>query len=327
LGNIWFSDSKGGIAVAQQTEALTGVSILTEQEGRVRRRSNLWRDAWHRLIRNKLAVVGMAMVTVLLLCAIFADVIMPKPRDKIYFGHQQEAPSSQFLLGTDFESRDMLSRLIYGARIAVMVGVCTQIIILLLGVSIGALAGYFGGQVDNALMRVVDIWYAVPTLLFAMLIMIMLGQGLFNLFLAIGLIQWVTLSRLVRGQLLSLREKEFIKAARVAGTGGFGIAAECPHAHHRRRDLRYPAGDLHGGAALLLRHRHQPAHAQLGADGGPVSDLSALSPAHGGVPGDRHRLHHARLHLLRGRAAGCAGPEDESVDLCEAEFVLDRAVG
>jgi len=209
--------------VAQQAETLSGVAALTEQEGQVRRRSNLWSDAWHRLIRNKLAVVGMVMVTLLLFTAIFADVLMPKPRDKIYFGHQQEAPSSQFLLGTDFDSRDMLSRLIYGARIAVLVGVCTQIIILLLGVSIGAMAGYFGGQIDNILMRAVDVWYAVPTLLFAMLIMIMLGQGLFNLFLAIGLIQWVTLSRLVRGQLLSLREKEFVKAARVAGTGGFGI--------------------------------------------------------------------------------------------------------
>jgi ABC-type dipeptide/oligopeptide/nickel transport system permease subunit len=209
--------------MAQQTEALTGVSVLAEQEQQVRRRSNLWRDAWHRLIRNKLAVVGMCMVGVLIFTAVFADILMPKDRDKIYYGHQQEAPSSEFLLGTDFESRDMLSRLIYGARIAVMVGLCTQAIILLLGVSIGAVAGYFGGQVDNILMRLVDVWYAVPTLLFAMMIMIMLGQGLFNLFLAIGFIQWVTLSRLVRGQLLSLREKEFVKAARVAGTGGFGI--------------------------------------------------------------------------------------------------------
>ena len=209
--------------MAQQTETLTGVSVLTEQEGQVRRRSNLWRDAWHRLIRNKLAVVGMVMVVVLLFTAIFANVLMPKPRDKIYFGHQQEAPSRQFLLGTDFESRDMLSRLIYGARVAVMVGLATQVIILLIGVSLGAIAGYYGGQIDNVLMRAVDVWYAVPTLLFAMMIMIMLGQGLFNLFLAIGFIQWVTLSRLVRGQLLSLREKEFVKGARVAGTGGFGI--------------------------------------------------------------------------------------------------------
>ena len=209
--------------MAQQSEIIAG-TLFAEQEAEfVRRRSNLWRDAFYRLIRNKLAVVGMFMVGILVFTAVFADVLMPKGRDTIYYGHQQEPPSSEFWLGTDFESRDMLSRLIYGARVAVMVGLATQAIILLIGVTIGAVAGYFGGRVDTFLMRLVDIWYAVPALLFAMLIMIMLGQGLFNLFLAIGFIQWVTLSRLVRGQLLSLREKEFVKAARVAGTGGFGI--------------------------------------------------------------------------------------------------------
>jgi ABC-type dipeptide/oligopeptide/nickel transport system permease subunit len=202
---------------------MSGVIFAEQAEQAVRRRSNLWRDAFHRLIRNKLAVVGMVMVGMLLFTAIFADVLMPKGRDTIYYGHQQESPSSQFWLGTDFESRDMLSRLIYGARVAVMVGLATQVIILLIGVTVGATAGYFGGQVDTIVMRLVDIWYAVPALLFAMLIMIMLGQGLFNLFLAIGFIQWVTLSRLVRGEMLALREKEFIKAARVAGTSGFGI--------------------------------------------------------------------------------------------------------
>jgi ABC-type dipeptide/oligopeptide/nickel transport system permease subunit len=117
----------------------------------------------------------------------------------------------------------MFTRLIYGARVAILVGLCTQGIILVIGITVGAVAGYFGGWVDNLLMRVVDVWYAVPALLFAIMIMVMLGQGLFNLFLAIGLIQWVTLSRLVRGQFLSLREKEFVKAARVSGTGGFSI--------------------------------------------------------------------------------------------------------
>ena len=207
----------------QQTEALSGVTPLAGEAAQSQRRSNLWRDAFHRLLRNKLAVVGMIGVIALLLLAIFADVLMPKDRDQVYFGHQQEAPSSEFVLGTDFESRDMASRLIYGARVAILVGVVTQVIILIIGVTIGATAGYFGGTFDNIVMRVVDIWYAVPTLLFAIMLMIMLGQGLWQLFLAIGLIQWVTLSRLVRGQFLSLREKEFVKAARVAGTGGFSI--------------------------------------------------------------------------------------------------------
>lgn len=198
------------------------VVLFDQHEAQVRRRSNLWVDAMHRLLRNKLAVVGLFLVTLLVLVAAFAPLLAPKGRDEIYYGHSQEPPSRRFLLGTDFEGRDLLSRLIYGARVSLTVGLFTQAIVLVIGITIGATAGYFGGRVDNLLMRFVDIWYAVPTLLFAILIMVMLGRGLFNIFLAVGLVQWVTLSRLVRGQFLSLREKEFVKAARVAGTGGFG---------------------------------------------------------------------------------------------------------
>jgi len=209
--------------MTQQTDAVVSSPTLAGQEAQVRRRSNLWVDAARRLVQNKLGMVGVAMVTFLLLMAIFGPLVAPKERDKIYFGHQQEPPSKEFRLGTDFESRDMLTRLIYGARVAVIVGLFTQVIILAVGVTVGAIAGYFGGRVDNILMRFVDVWYAVPALLFAILMMMVLGRGLWQLFLAIGLVQWVTLSRLVRGQLLSLREKEFVKAARVAGTPGASI--------------------------------------------------------------------------------------------------------
>jgi oligopeptide transport system permease protein len=204
--------------MAQQSESLAGPRSVAEQEAQVRRRSNLWRDAAIRFFQNKLGMAGLIMVVFLLLVALVGPFVAPKERDRIYFGHQQEAPSREFLLGTDFESRDMLTRLIFGARVALIVGLCTQVIILLIGVTVGAMAGYFGGTVDTILMRIVDIWYAVPALLFAILLMIVLGRGLWQLFLAIGLVQWVTLSRLVRGQFLSLREKEFVKAARVAGT-------------------------------------------------------------------------------------------------------------
>ena len=202
--------------------------ILAQAEGQVRRRSNLWRDAWYRLIRNKLAVLGLIMVSFLLFLTIFGPLIAPREeRDKFNYGRAQEPPSREFWLGTDFESRDMFNRLIWGARVSVTVGLFTQIIVLLIGVPIGAIAGYFGGRVDNFLMRFVDVMYAFPTLLFVILVMTWLGpkfgRGLFIIFLAIGLVQWVTLSRLVRGQFLSLREKEYVKAARVAGTGGFSL--------------------------------------------------------------------------------------------------------
>jgi oligopeptide transport system permease protein len=209
--------------MAQQTETLTGSAALADQEAIVRRRSNLWRDAGLRLMQNKLAMVGVAMVVFLLLVALVGPSLTPKDRDKIYYGHSQETPSSEFWLGNDFESRDLFARLVYGARVAIIVGLFTQVIILAIGVTVGALAGYFGGRIDNLLMRVVDVWYAVPALLFAILMMMVLGRGLWQLFLAIGLVQWVTLSRLVRGQLLSLREKEFIKAARVSGTRGGSV--------------------------------------------------------------------------------------------------------
>jgi oligopeptide transport system permease protein len=209
--------------MAQQTEAIAAAPSLAAGEVQVRRRSNLWRDAALRLSQNKLGMVGVGMVTFLLLVALVGPMVAPKGRDTIYFGHQQEAPSSEFWLGTDFESRDMFTRLIYGARVAIIVGFFTQAIILAIGVTVGAIAGYFGGRVDNLVMRVVDVWYAVPALLFAILLMMVLGRGLWQLFLAIGLVQWVTMSRLVRGQLLSLREKEYVKAGRVAGTSGFGI--------------------------------------------------------------------------------------------------------
>ena len=208
----------------QPSEVVAGGVLFTDQEAQVRRRSNLWADAFHRLIRNKLAVLGMIMVSFLLFLTIFGPYLPGlKDRDRFNFGHAQEPPSRRFLLGTDLESRDMLTRLIWGARVSITVGLFTQGIILVLGLTVGSIAGYFGGRVDNLLMRFVDIMYAFPTLLFVILIMTWLGPGLFNIFLAIGLVQWVTLSRLVRGQFLSLKEKEFIKAARVSGTGGFGL--------------------------------------------------------------------------------------------------------
>lgn len=207
----------------RQGDVLAGAGALAGQEELVRRQSNLWRDAFHRLLKNKLAVLGMFMVAFLVLAALVGPLLTTKGRDTIYYGNSQQTPNREFPLGADFESRDMLTRLVWGARTALIVGLATQVIILVFGVTVGSIAGYFGGRVDNLMMRFVDVWYAVPTLLFAILIMIVLGQGLLSLFLAIGLIQWVTLSRLVRAQFLSLREKEFVKAARVAGTSPFQI--------------------------------------------------------------------------------------------------------
>ena len=181
--------------------------------------SNLWRDAWRRLLRNKLAVVGGVTVILLCLVAIFADFLAPYSYTKANFGKIYEFPSREFPLGTDQLGRDVLSRMIFGARVSMLVGVGAQVIIVMIGVPIGLAAGYLGGRVDLLLTRFIDVMYAFPRLLFVILIMSMLGAGLLNIFIAIGLTGWVGIARQTRAQVLSLKEKEFVEGARALGAG------------------------------------------------------------------------------------------------------------
>jgi oligopeptide transport system permease protein len=181
--------------------------------------SNLWRDAWRRLLRNKLAVLGGVTVILLCLVAIFADFIAPYSYTKANFSKIYEFPSREFPLGTDQLGRDVLSRMIYGARVSMLVGVGAQVIIVMIGVPIGLVAGYLGGRVDLFLTRFIDVMYAFPRLLFVILIMSMLGAGLMNIFIAIGLTGWVGIARQTRAQVLSIKEKEFVEGARALGAG------------------------------------------------------------------------------------------------------------
>lgn len=187
------------------------------------RGSSLYRDAWRRLIRNKLAVAG--GITVLFLCfvAIFADVLAPYPYAKANFGKIYEFPSREYPLGTDQLGRDVLSRMIYGARVSMLVGLGAQIIIVLIGVPMGAIAGYLGGRVDLFLTRFIDVMYAFPRLLFVILVMSMLGAGLINIFIALGLTGWVGIARQTRAQVLAIKEKEFVEGARALGAGFWRI--------------------------------------------------------------------------------------------------------
>lgn len=187
------------------------------------RRANLWRDAGRRLVRNKLAMCGLIGVGALIVLALFADKISPYDYDVQNFVHINEEPSAEFPLGTDLVGRDMLSRMIYGARVSMTVAVVAQLVILCIAVPLGALAGYRAGWVDLLIMRVVDVFYAIPSLLLAILIMSVLGRGIENLFLALIATGWLTITRLTRAQMLSLREKEYVKAARVSGAGAFKI--------------------------------------------------------------------------------------------------------
>jgi oligopeptide transport system permease protein len=187
---------------------------------------SLWQDAWRRLLRNRLAVLGGVVIVALGFVAICADVLAPYHYTKANFLHAYEFPDRDFPLGTDPLGRDMLSRIIYGARISMLVGFVAQFIVVSIGVPIGAVSAYYGGKVDLVIMRFVDVMYAFPRLLFVILIMSMLGAGLFNIFIAIGLTGWVNIARLTRAQILSLKEKEFSESARAAGASGLWVLSK-----------------------------------------------------------------------------------------------------
>jgi ABC-type dipeptide/oligopeptide/nickel transport system permease subunit len=190
-----------------------------------RRQRSLWVDAWRRLRRNKLALIGLVIVVTFSLVAVFAPIIAPYGQEEVV-DHRlaRFSPSWNWPMGLDANGRDMFSRMVYGAQISLVVGVLAQAIVLMIGIPIGAIAGYFGGATDNTLMRAVDVIYAIPQLLMVLLFVNWWGPGLRNIFLAIGLVGWVTLARLVRGQFLSLREQEYVGAAQVSGgTGSYII--------------------------------------------------------------------------------------------------------
>ncbi|MBI5876181.1 MAG: ABC transporter permease [Chloroflexi bacterium] len=196
--------------------------IIDEELGEILavRPTSLWRDAYFRLVRNKLAILGMLFVILMIVFAIVADAY-PKAYDKQALTYASVPPGEAgFVMGADYLGRDMLSRLLKGAQVSLMVGLGAQVIVLLIGIPVGMFAGYYGGRTDMLLMRVVDIMYAFPQLLFVILLTSMMGADLRNIFIAIGLTGWVGLARQVRAQVLSLREREYVKAARVAGASG-----------------------------------------------------------------------------------------------------------
>jgi oligopeptide transport system permease protein len=190
----------------------------------------LWQDAWQRFRRNPIAVTGLTLVAIIAVAAILARIAFAFHLPILESYTQQDPVHSDLgpltgghLLGTDYLGRDTLSRLLYGAGISLTIGVLTQFIYLAIGAAVGLTAGYFGGRVDNLLMRFVDVWYAFPDLLFLLVVVSVFGASLITIFVAIGLIYWVDLARLIRGQVLSIKEKEYVEGARAAGSTGLRI--------------------------------------------------------------------------------------------------------
>jgi ABC-type dipeptide/oligopeptide/nickel transport system permease subunit len=168
-------------------------------------------------------MLGLAVVSLMCFVALFAEFLAPYSFTKTDFGRLNEGPSAAHWLGTDQLGRDLFSRMIYGARISMIVGLGAQVIVVLIGVPIGALSGFMGGRVDLVLTRVVDVMYAFPRLLFVILLMSMLGAGLTNIFIAIGLTGWVFVARQTRAQMLAIKEKEFVDGARALGATGWRL--------------------------------------------------------------------------------------------------------
>ena len=179
--------------------------------------SSLWSDAVSRLIKNKAAMVGAIILFVLILCAIFAPYIAPYSYSFQNLDLGATPPSSEHLLGTDILGRDLLSRILYGARISLMVGFVATGVALVIGVSWGIVAGYFGGRIDSIMMRIVDVLYGLPFIIFIILLMVIFGRNLWLLFGAIAAVEWLTMARIVRGQVMSLKNQEFVLAAKAMG--------------------------------------------------------------------------------------------------------------
>ncbi len=197
----------------EQAEVIEGVS--------------LWQDAWKRLRRNKLAVAGGIIVVVVVLFALAGPWLV-----YLYngFTYQTQDLSSRLAdptwlhpLGTDILGRDLLARLLYGSRISLMVGLVSTLVSLVIGVTYGATAGYFGGRTDDVMMRIVDVIYSLPYIILVVILLALFERSLFLLFAALGAVSWLTMARIVRGQVLSLKNEQFIEAARSIGVSNIKI--------------------------------------------------------------------------------------------------------
>jgi oligopeptide transport system permease protein len=199
------------VTLAAPPDLLAGVAPV---EGR-----SLWQNARRRLLRNRAAVVSMVVLALIALLALLAPLLSPHPYDEVYWERIQIPPdfAHAHWFGTDGNGRDLFVRTLYGARVSLLVGILATAVSLVIGVTWGAVAGYLGGRVDDLMMRFVDVMYSLPFMFFVILLMVVFGRHIFLIFIAIGAVEWLTMARIVRGQTLSVKGKEFIEAARAAG--------------------------------------------------------------------------------------------------------------
>ena len=180
---------------------------------------SLWNDAVARFRRHRAAMASLWVLGVITVLAVLVPEFWPNSLDEVNWDYIQSPPTTENILwfGTDVNGRDMFSRTFYGARISLTIGVLTTLVALIIGVLYGAVAGYRGGPTGDIMMRVVDVLYSLPTLFFVIILVTIFGNNFLLIFICIGAVEWLTLARIVRGQTLSIKEKEYVESARAAG--------------------------------------------------------------------------------------------------------------
>ena len=186
----------------------------------VRPSQSYWQDAWRRLKRDRLALLGGAAILLILLLAVVGPWLSPYAYDTQDFLESNELPSLKHWFGTDMFGRDLLVRVLYGARISLAVGFVASLINLTIGVIYGGVSGFAGGRTDNFMMRVVDTIYSVPLMIYVILLMVVVGPGLKSIFLTLGISYWASMARIVRSEVMRIKNEEFVLAARVLGASG-----------------------------------------------------------------------------------------------------------
>jgi oligopeptide transport system permease protein len=204
-------------------EALSGAEALREAIELPQRYRSLWGDAVRRFSRNRTAMLGLIVILTLVTMAVLAPVIQRHDPTFQNYSSLRESPNGEFWLGTDLLGRDQWSRLVHGARISLSVGILTEAVALSIGMVIGLTAALGGRGLDNLMMRFTDVAYAFPDLLMLILLLSIFGPSFIMIFFAIGLVSWPTLARLIRGQILSLQERDFVLAARAMGASRLRI--------------------------------------------------------------------------------------------------------
>ncbi len=182
-----------------------------------------WQDSFKRLMKNKVAVFCGILILLIAAVAITAPLISPYDPNLQELSIKLQGPSAEHLLGTDEYGRDILSRIIYGTQVSLAAGIVSQLMAIVIGVTLGAVAGYYGGKIDIVISRIMEIFAAFPDLLLAMAIMFALGTGITSLYISLAIISWVQTARMVRGQVMQLKEKEFVEACIASGGSGFRI--------------------------------------------------------------------------------------------------------